>query len=209
MKQYPSIPRVDQNGYYNPMFNQGFYTFDKNDGSQIRISYSKKTGFYKFGSRSQLLDKNNPILGPAIDIFMSTLSEPLTRIFVDNKWEQVDCFTEFWGKNSLAGQHNPDDIKYTTLFDVSIYKRGMMGPKEFLKHFDKLSIPNFLGIHILDANFIQKVKNSEIEGVTFEGIVAKAGEYKTLSMVKCKTYKWLDVIKQKYGEDEAKKIMES
>jgi len=45
MKSYPSIPGKHTNGI--PLT-----VFDKLDGSNIRAEWSKKRGFYKFGTRT-------------------------------------------------------------------------------------------------------------------------------------------------------------
>lgn len=204
MKSYPSILRVNSEG-----FDKELYTFDKLDGSCIRCEWSRKTGWYKFGTRKKLIDKNDPIFSAAIPLFMETLAEPLAEIAHNNKWINIVAFAEFWGKQSLAGRHVIDDPKFLTLFDVSIYRHGMLGPKEFLKHFKYLSIPNFLGVRKWDRKFVESVKASAIDGITLEGCVGKAGDYDNLTLVKCKTQRWLDEIKRLYSEDEARAIINS
>ena len=59
MKSYPSIPtdiRADV-----PIF-----AFDKLDGSQIRVEWTKKSGFVAFGTRTRALEASHPWLGEAI-----------------------------------------------------------------------------------------------------------------------------------------------
>jgi len=204
MKSYPSIVRVDQSGW-----NRDLYTFDKLDGSNLRFEWSRKTGWFKFGTRKRLFDRNDPVFGQAIPLFMDTLAEPLAEIAYNNKWVNIVAFCEFWGKNSLAGRHNPEDPKNLTLFDVSIYRYGMLGPKEFLNHFKYLPIPNFLGVQKWNKSFVEKVRNSQFDKITFEGVVGKSGDYDDLTLVKCKTNNWLDAIRRLYAEDEARKIINS
>ena len=204
MKSYPSIIRVDQNG-----FEQELYTFDKLDGNCIRAEWSRKTGWFKFGTRKRLIDKNDPAFGPAIPLFMETLADPIAEIARDNKWVNIVAFAEFWGKNSLAGRHDPNESKTMTLFDVSIYRHGLLGPKEFLKHFKYLNIPNFLGIKKWNKDFIDSVRHSTLDGITHEGVVGKSGDYDKLTLVKCKTNNWLNAIKQLYSEEEARKLINS
>lgn len=55
MKQYPSIN--GQISYEFPV-----YVWDKLDGSNIRAEWSKKNGFYKFGTRERLLDSTDKVL---------------------------------------------------------------------------------------------------------------------------------------------------
>ena len=204
MKSYPSIVRVDQAGW-----DRDLYTFDKLDGSNLRFEWSRKTGWFKFGTRKRLIDKNDPMFGPAIPLFMETLAEPIAEIARNEKWINVVAFAEFWGKKSLAGRHNPNDPKTLTLFDVSIYRHGMLGPKEFLNHFKYLPIPNFLGVQKWDRAFVERVRNSDFDKITFEGVVGKSGDYDDLTLVKCKTNNWFDAIRRLYSEDEAKKLINS
>jgi len=205
MKSYPSISRVDPALGWD----QDLYTFDKLDGSNLRFEWSRKTGWFKYGTRKRLIDKSDPIFGPAIPLFMETLAEPIAEIAHNNKWVNIVAFAEYWGKNSLAGRHDPDDPKQLTLFDVSIYRYGMLGPKEFLEHFKYLNIPNFLGVKRWDKDFVNSVRSSSLDGITLEGVVGKSGHYNDLTLVKCKTNNWFDAIRRLYSEDEAKKLINS
>ncbi len=204
MKSYPSMYRVDLAGW-----NRDLYTFDKLDGSNLRFEWSRKTGWYKFGTRKRLFDEKDKLFGPAIPLFMETLADPLAEIAHNNKWINIVAFAEFWGEKSLAGRHIADDPKYLTLFDVSIYRHGMLGPKEFLKHFQYLNIPKFFGVKNWNKDFVDSVRKFELEGITLEGVVGKSGDYDDLTLVKCKTQKWLDEIKRLYSEEEARKLIES
>lgn len=67
MKAYPSITtKID--------FSKSFHLFDKLDGSNIRAEWSPKKGFYKFGSRTQLLTPEQTTLYPSIDKINSFVS---------------------------------------------------------------------------------------------------------------------------------------
>ena len=85
MKCYPSIPTVIQSGTY-------VFGFDKLDGSQIRAEYNNKKGFYKFGSKSQLIDKTSKQFGKSIDLIQDLYSNDLSYVFKENKWDNIICF---------------------------------------------------------------------------------------------------------------------
>ena len=51
MKSYPSIPKFSFGDIK-------LHTFDKLDGSNLRFEWTKKKGWYKFGTRSWLKKKN-------------------------------------------------------------------------------------------------------------------------------------------------------
>ena len=204
MKHYPSIIRIDPIEGHD----REYYSWDKLDGSCIRCEYSHKTGWFKFGSRKQLIDAKDPVLGPAIPLFNATLAEPLTKVMRDNKWINATVFCEYHGPNSLAGRHKPGDKMDITLFDVAIYKQGLMPSRDFLRHFEHVNIPRFLGVHVWDRAFVERIRHSELDGISMEGAVGKP-ENGYPYMVKCKTHKWLSAIRQRYSEEEARGIIES
>jgi hypothetical protein len=200
MKTYPSIPRSKGS--------EGMlYTFDKIDGSNLRFEWSKKKGWHKFGTRRRLFDESDEIFGVAIPIFHNSLAEPLERTIRDQGWDNATVFVEFWGENSFAGCHKEQDEKFLTLIDVSIYKKGIINPKDFLKLFGEYG-PEYLGLLKWNKSFIENVSNSNIDGITFEGVVGKVMINKRIVMVKAKTNAWKDKVREKFG-DQADKIIES
>lgn len=207
MKAYPSIPAsTGQN--FEEMAN--CYVFDKLDGSSLRAEYSKKQGWYKFGTRTRLFDETDPDFGRAIPFFRSTLAETIEKIASKNRWESLIIFTEFWGKNSFAGIHDPTDDINLTVFDANPYKKGILGPREFLKNFEgKVPIPGLIGIEKWTRGFVDRVRRDEIAGVTFEGVVGKSGEGHQLKMAKAKTQRWIDEVKKRYVGEDADRILNS
>jgi hypothetical protein len=203
MKEYPSI--LSSNGNNFTEFKS--YVFDKLDGSNLRFEWSKKRGWFKFGTRTRLFDETDETFGCAIPLFYDTLSEPLAKIAKDSRWEHLIVYSEFWGENSFAGTHYPEDEKHLTIFDVAVNKKGIMGPKEFLNTFDNLPIASYLGQFNWTRGFVETVRRNELDGITFEGVVGKAGEGHKLLMRKAKTQIWIDAVKTKYGEDKAKELI--
>ena len=125
MKQYLEIQGP------NKAPRENCIAFYKHDGSNIRVEWSRKRGWYKFGSRTCLIDGTHP-LGDAIDIFLNTYSDDLEKIFKKDKLfrncQNVTIFSEYFGPNSFAGQHEEDDPKEIVVFDISIHKKGIMSP---------------------------------------------------------------------------------
>jgi hypothetical protein len=200
MKSYPSIPRRVQEFTAE--------VFDKLDGSNMRSEWAKK-GWFKHGRRNGLLDESNEHLVVVEDMFMARLAEPLERIAVDNKWQHLVVFYEFWGNKSLAGQHEKGDPKFLTVFDAAPNKKGLLGPEEFRRIFeDKVPTARYLGRFDWTDGFVERVRKGEVEGVTFEGVVGKAGTRHDIVRAKAKTQQWLDAVRARYGE-KAKYIIES
>ena len=165
MKTYPSITKDIRTDIH-------IFAFDKLDGQNFRCEWNSKRGFYKFGSRNQLVDENSPFK-EAIELAHSKYEDDLSRIFKDNHWKDAICFFEYWGPNSFAGQHDPNDQKSITLIDVNPYKQGIMEPYQFIQLFKYLDIPNVVYEGKLTQTFIEDVRNSNVKGMGLEGIVCE------------------------------------
>lgn len=196
MEQYPSIDREIRN--------IPIYAYDKLDGSNIRAEYSRKTGFYKFGSRNQLMDETHPHLGDAIPLFKEKYSDDLEQIFRKNKLEKATVFFEFFGPSSFAGQHNPDEEHDVVLFDCHVYKQGILPPKEFNKLFSKVETAEILYTGNCNQLFVDEVRNGTLPGMTFEGVVCKGGfdARRRLQVFKVKNQAWLEKLKLKCGDND-------
>lgn len=197
MKKYPSISR-------DIIYGKPFYCFDKLDGSNIRVEWSKKNGFYKFGKRNGLLDDSNPILKNSIDVFNNKYSNDLNNIFRKQKYQNVICYLEFFGENSFAGNHDEKDNFDLKLFDLSVDKKGFLSPQEFLKIFKNIEIANLLYYGNITKDFIFKVQSGELENMTFEGVVCK-NKAKTPGlnqMFKIKNQNWIDKLKNNTSSEE-------
>lgn len=205
MKEYPSIEPIHK-------MPKGIelYTFAKEDGSNLRFEWNKKRGWYKYGTRTHLFDETDKAFGQAIPIFQDIWAEDLGKIAIDNKWEEVVVFCEFWGDNSIAGRHSPDDQKRLTLFDVNVYKKGILIPEEFLRLFGHLPIATYLGERVWDDKFLDDVRCGGVEGMSFEGVVGKMyskGKNQIL-MYKAKSQAWINRVYEIHGE-KGKLIVES
>jgi len=206
MKPYPSIPRATGQSFQEI---PNAYIFDKLDGRNIRVEWSKKQGWGKWGSRHRLFDATDAEFAPAIPLFEQTYLEPMTRVVRDSRWEGVTAFLELWQPGSLGGVWVPEQPFTLTLFDVAPYKACQMGPKEFLKTFKDVPTAGFLGQANWTRGFVEQVRSGGVEGVTYEGVVAKAGEKHKLVLAKAKQQKWVEAILARYGEAEGKKMVES
>jgi hypothetical protein len=197
MKSYPSIGTKFER--------TKVVAFDKLDGSNIRAEWSSKKGFYKFGSRNQLIDRNQPILGKAVDLIVENYQEQLGSIFSTKKWERAVAFFEFYGECSFAGSHDENDEHKVTLIDVNVYKRGMIEPLHFIELFEEVGIPKVLFRGVLDERIVTEVKNGILEGMTFEGVVCKYHnpKNKIVKMFKIKNRSWIERLKEKCDGNDA------
>lgn len=171
------------------------YIFDKLDGSNIRAEWNKKRGWFKFGSRTRLLDETDPVLGKAPALILEKYGDQLAKSLSDNGFDKVICFFEFYGPNSFAGIHDLTERQTVTLFDVAPFNQGILEPASFVKMFGHLDIPNILHVGSVTDDIIKQVRNSTLPGMTFEGIVGKGRNDKKTKMpimFKQKSDRWLE-----------------
>lgn len=214
MKQYPTIP------YWNKgIFGESIYAFDKLDGSNFRVSWDRKLskkstttcGFNKFGTKTQIINKVNENFGDGVDIFLDKYGDALDEIFREDKdlrnARTITVFCEYFGANSFAGWHDPKDIKDVVLFDVDVFQKGLMKPKDFVEKFGHLHIPNVVYQGNYNQSLIDDVRANKYN--LTEGVVCK-GSRKTKGqdlvwMAKIKCDSWLHKVRNTLGQ---KKLIE-
>jgi len=200
MKEYPKIE------YYNKgIFGTNVIAFDKLDGNNIRCEWSRKRGFYKFGTRTNLIDKYSEDFAQVIPLFMEKYNESLSKVFVDKykKVENFVVFSEYVGPNSFAGVHDPEDTLDIHLFDVNQYKKGFISPWEFVSNFGHLDIPTIIYEGKFDQDLIDDIKRNKYglkEGVIVKGLYKTKKEGEIVWQIKIKTLQWLEIIRYRLGE---------
>lgn len=191
--------------------------FDKLDGSNIRVKYTNKKGFTLFGSRTQMFDKGHPFLGAAVDIFYRDFEDRLVDLIEDNfsNEREVIAFLEFFGPNSFAGWHDPNDVKQLVLFDIMVghKNRKFLLPQEFIKltTVAGLATPRVIYEGNLTDQFRQDVydgKYDVVEGVVCKGTERTGAHRGNVWMAKIKTKAYLDKLFNRYGEEGLKKYGE-
>ena len=199
MKSYDKIE------YWNKgLFGEQIIAFDKLDGSNMRFEWGRKRGFYKFGTRSVMIDRTDKQFGCGIDIFLNKYADDLDKVF-RTKYKNSESFVvfgEFVGENSFAGQHVDNDTKDVIMFDINQYKRGIITPFEFVDNFGHLDIPNIIYKGEYTSDFVRDVNLNKFnlkEGVIVKGVVKTKSKLEPW-MVKVKTNEWLQKVKEKFGE---------
>lgn len=192
MLQYPSIL-----GSAKSPLNKPCLAFVKYDGSNLRWEWSPKKGWNKFGTRRQLFDASAPLFSQAIPIFMEQLSDEIldrTKQIVKNP-ERITAFTEFLGPGSFAGNHIEDEPKELKLFDVFLFKKGFIPPKQFVEIYgDMPQAAEVVYDGKLNQQFIMDVRKGKYNVV--EGVVAKGSDFS----VKIKTSEYFERLRHKYSD---------
>lgn len=191
MKTYPSVPYPTEE-----MYGRDCIGFMKLDGSNIRAEWNRKRGWYKFGTRHRLFDTSDPEYGCAIDIFLNKYGDAIPKALP--KVDSLIAFAEFFGPHSFAGQHDiqrlnveSNDPKQVVLFDVNVHKKGIIGPKEFIKTFGHLHIPDVVYEGKLTEEFEKAVEEGNYpvgEGVIVKGM-PKSQHSLWMAKIKTKQYK--------------------
>jgi len=179
MKSYPSISKIIKNNIYT-------YLFSKIDGSNIRAEWNNKRGFYKFGTRHQLIDQQSQPFDQAISLLKNKYKEDLSKVFNQQGWKDAICFFEYWGNNSFAGNHDFTQSMDITLIDVNPYKKGILLPNDFIKYFGHLDTPSCCYQGFISDEIVDQVKQSTLPGMAFERVVAKGSDNGQLVMFKIK-----------------------
>jgi hypothetical protein len=190
MLQYPSIPGSSKAPLGKPCI-----AFYKYDGSNLRWEWSPKKGWNKYGTRRELFDQSHPLFSQAIPIFNEQLADELVyrcKQLVKNP-ERITAFTEFFGPNSFAGSHDENEPKELRLFDVFLFKKGFVSPKQFVKTFGDMSCAAQVVYEgPLNRSFITDVKTGKYP--VFEGVIAKGDDWS----VKIKTDEFFAKLRNKF-----------
>lgn len=192
MLQYPSIEGSKKAPLGKPCI-----AFYKYDGSNLRWEWSPKRGWNKFGTRRQLFDHNTPLYNQAIPLFEEFADEIVyrTKQIVRNP-ERITAFTEFFGPSSFAGSHDESEQKELRLFDVFLFKKGFVKPKDFLSVYgDMKQSAEVVYTGPLNKQFILDVRSGKYD--VFEGVIAKGEDF----TVKIKTDAYFSKLRDRFDED--------
>jgi hypothetical protein len=190
--------------------------FNKLDGSNLRLKWNRKNGIVLFGTRTQLFDESHPIFGEAINLIKDKYGKFLNEYFLSKDFQnarECQAFFEFFGPNSFAGNHDPNDKKDVVLLDILIghKERYFILPQDFVKLGKYVQIPEIIYEGNLNDEFIKDVREGKYP--VYEGVVCKGREKSGAFMgkqwmCKIKTNKYLEDLKTKFGEKEALKYGE-
>jgi hypothetical protein len=194
MLQYPSIV-----GWKKAPRGEHCIAFNKYDGSNLRWEWNPKKGWCKYGTRRCMFDENTPLYNQAIELFNDNMGQVIVDTvnhFHGRKVERITAFTEFFGPSSFAGNHEFDEEKTLKLFDVFVFKKGFIPPKQFVKLFGRHEwCAEVVYQGNMNEQFIQDVRNGKYP--VYEGVICKGDGWSA----KIKTIEYLERLR---GEDELK-----
>lgn len=183
--------------------------FRKYDGSNLRFEWKRKNGWYKFGSRRQMIDASHDQFGEGVNMFLKNLGPVVEKIVLGEKHyrsiERMTAFAEYFGEKSFAGNHVADDPKRLILIDLHIHKYGFISPREFVNLFDSttMDVAEVVYEGNLNDTFVQEVRTStRTTGLCLEeGVVCKGGSNsRDAWSAKVKTQEYLEKLKANFGD---------
>lgn len=192
MEQYPEIP-----GAKKAPLGEKVIAFYKYDGSNLRWEWSKKRGWHKFGTRTELFGVDHPLYGQAVPLFNEIGDDIVKRVLKQHRdMQRITVFTEFFGPSSFAGVHDEKEQKELKLIDVYLFKQGMVSPRWFLNVFgDAPYAAQVIYQGNLNKEFITDIRAGKYP--VWEGVIAKGEDFR----VKIKTEAYMLKLKQVYGLD--------
>jgi hypothetical protein len=131
-----------------------------------------------------------------IDIWKSKYEEIITEIFSKKNIKQCVLFGEYFSANSFAGYLDPNDTYDIIMYDCSIDDQ-LLDQNEYLKIFKYVEKAPIIYEGKPSEPFINKVKNGELKGQTFEGVVCKGAldNRNKPIMFKVKSNAWYEKLK--------------
>jgi len=195
MKQYHKLYYWDKE-----LIGEYIWAFDKMDGQNLRFEGNLKRGFYKFGSKTQMVSPNDENFGEGVNIFMEKYSESILSILskkLKDKNLKFTVFGEYVGENSFAGKHLPGDKMDVVMFDIWIYKKGWISPQIIIDDFGQLGIPKLIYEGELTTELISDIQKNRFN--LKEGVIAKGHKRNDIFMAKIKTNDWLIKVKNNLG----------
>lgn len=185
MLQYPSIT-----GWKKAPIGKPCVAFYKHDGSNLRWEWSPKKGWSKYGTRKTMFDATTPLYNQAIELFHDNMGQTIVDTinhFHGRKVERITAFTEFFGPSSFAGYHEFDEQKELKLFDVFVFKKGFVPPRQFVKLFNRHDwCTDVIYEGNMSREFIDDVRNGKYP--VYEGVVCKGDDW----TAKIKTVQYLE-----------------
>lgn len=177
--------------------------FEKYDGTNIHWKWDVDFGWVSFGTRRDQYDygdKNfaldHPGLEEVFDLFHNEYSEKIARRLKNKSCREIMLFTEFFGKESFAGNHEPDDPKCFKIFDCQ-FDGDMLPPEEFIQEMKTLPTARVVHQGKYSYQFIEDVRAGNYK--VGEGVVCKGIIDQKVYMTKIKTNKYQHKLQSKFN----------
>lgn len=200
---YPKIPDT-----FNCLLKQCI-AFEKYDGTNIHWVFTPNYGWTDYGTRRDRFPLNDngikyfeqahPELSGVNKLWDqdNKLESYLTNTGKYNSAKEIIVFTEYFGLNSFAGFHYPNDKMGLVIFDVQI-DDDIISPKELIEDFKYFNIARVVFQGKYTGQLLIDVRNNKYN--LKEGVVVKGVVNKKIYMVKIKTEAYMKRLKNEFKD---------
>lgn len=184
--------------------------FEKYDGTNIHWTFKPGEGWQEYGVRRDRYDINttgvrafeaaHPELAGAHKLWDqdSKLEDFLNSNPKYNTAKEIIVFTEYFGPNSFAGQHDPKDTKQLIIFDVQVDGK-IIPPDQFVEDFKQFNIARIIFQGKFSGQLFVDVRKGKYD--VKEGVVVKGIFSSQVYMAKIKTEAYLDRLKKEFKDN--------
>lgn len=181
--------------------------FEKYDGTNIHWVFSPPYGWVDYGTRRDRFPLNSsgetqfeqahPELAGVSRLWDQ---EGKLGCYLTDKHplaQEIVVFTEYYGPNSFAGSHQPQDKMELVIFDVQV-DGNLISPQEFVEFFKDFNIARVVFRGKYTGQLFVDVRSGKY-GVK-EGVVIKGMVSNKVYMAKIKTDAYLERLKSEFGD---------
>lgn len=184
--------------------------FEKYDGTNIHWVWQQNMGWMDFGTRRDRFPLNNKGVAQfeAAHPELSGLDKlwdqdgRLENYLLDNpkynSAKEIIVFTEYFGPNSFAGQHNPKDEKQLVIFDIQVDGK-IIPPEQLVEDFKDFNIAKIVFQGKFSGQLFVDVRKGKLN--VKEGVVVKGTVGGQVYMAKIKTEAYLERLKNEFKND--------
>jgi hypothetical protein len=184
--------------------------FEKYDGTNIHWVWDPHGGFMSYGTRRdrfaitnggvRQFEQAHPELA-GLDKLWDQEGK-LEFFLMDNpKYntaKEIIIFTEYFGPNSFAGQHDPKDTKQLIIIDVQVDGK-IIPPDQFVEDFKQFNIARIIFQGKFSGQLFVDIRKGKHD--VKEGVVVKGTYSNQVYMAKIKTEAYLDRLKNEFKDN--------
>lgn len=184
--------------------------FEKYDGTNIHWTFMPQEGWQDYGTRRdrysinttgvRAFEEAHPELAGVHKLWDqdSKLEDFFNSNPKYNTAKEIIVFTEYFGPNSFAGQHNPKDEKQLVIFDIEVDGK-IIPPEEFVEDFKQFNIAKIVYQGKFSGQLFVDVRKGKLN--VKEGIVVKGMVSGQIYMAKIKTEAYMERLKKEYKDN--------
>ena len=183
----------------------------KYDGTCIHIDFEEACGSIGFGTRRDVFDDDlsgaqdfriaHPGLDEVPDLVDDICFNGLERHILQYNncnYKKINVFAEFFGSNSFAGQHDPNDQKQLIIFDVMV-DGNFLPPDQLYKDFSQFNLVKKIYTGKYTGQLVEDIRKGRYQ--LNEGAIIKGFVKDQFYMAKIKTDAYKEKLKNVFKDN--------